>query len=182
MDRNTRHRADSDPGREPGGLPAAYRRGVGAVILNREGRIFAGQRRDAMFDAWQMPQGGIDEGEAPLEAVLREVREETGIDPRKLELLGETREWIRYDVPPELVPNLWGGRYRGQEQRWFAFRFLGSDEDIDIETEHPEFRAWRWMDPDELLANIVPFKRDLYAHVLAEFAPLLEEHGKRKHG
>lgn len=155
------------------GLPLGYRRGVGAVIIDREGRIFAGQRLDAMFDAWQMPQGGIDEGESPLEAVLREVREETGIDPRHLELLAETADWIRYDVPAELVPNLWGGRYRGQEQRWFAFRFLGSDDDIDIATEHPEFRAWRWMEPDELLANIVPFKRELYARVLKEFAPLL---------
>jgi len=149
-----------------------YRPCVGVVLLNPEGRIFAGQRIDGMANAWQMPQGGIDKGEAPREAVLRELVEETGIAPDKVEILRESREWLPYDVPRYLVPRLWKGRYRGQKQRWFALRFHGSDADVDIETEHPEFRVWTWMAHDELLDCIVPFKRDTYIRVFAEFGDL----------
>jgi putative (di)nucleoside polyphosphate hydrolase len=150
-----------------------YRPCVGLVIIDPARRIFAGQRADSPFDAWQMPQGGIDEGETPREAALRELREETGIPPDKVEFLRESRDWLRYDLPAHLVGRLWEGRFRGQQQRWFALRFLGTDADIDLEAHHREFARWAWMDRDTLLARIVPFKRDTYARVFAEFADLL---------
>lgn len=163
--------AASDP---PEGFEALpYRRCVGLLIANRQGEIFVGQRRDFRSDAWQMPQGGIDEGETPLTAALRELREETGITRDKVVLLGEGRDWLPYDLPRDLAPKLWGGRYRGQLQRWFAFRFIGADRDIDIATEHPEFSAWCWSPRDEVVQRIVPFKRAIYRKVLAEFDPLL---------
>ena len=150
-----------------------YRPCVGLVVLDDASRIFAGQRVDTPYDAWQMPQGGIDEGETPRGAALRELREETGIPPAKVEVLRESRDWLHYDLPRSLVPNVWEGRYRGQKQRWFALRFLGTDEDIDLDYHHREFRRWAWMDRDTLLACIVPFKRDTYARVFAEFDDLL---------
>lgn len=150
-----------------------YRPCVGLVLLNRDGLVFAGQRVDNPADAWQMPQGGIDPGETPREAALRELGEETGLDPANVSLLRESEVWIPYDLPRTLVPRLWGGRYRGQTQRWFAMRFLGPDEAIDIETEAPEFRNWAWMRHDELAGRIVPFKRDTYARVFEEFADLI---------
>ena len=150
-----------------------YRPCVGLVLLNRDGLVFAGQRVDNPADAWQMPQGGIDEGESPREAALRELNEETGIDPARVELLRESRVWIPYDLPATLVPRLWGGRYRGQTQRWFAMRFTGPDTAIDIAAGTPEFRRWAWMAHDELIGRIVSFKRDTYARVFEEFADLL---------
>ena len=146
-----------------------YRPCVGLVVLNRASEIFVGQRLDYRGDAWQMPQGGIDPGEAPLEAALRELGEETGIGRDKVTLLAESREWIPYDLPRALIPRLWKGRYRGQTQRWFALRFMGRDEDIDIATEHPEFSAWMWSPRDEVIQRIVPFKRETYRRVLREF-------------
>lgn len=150
-----------------------YRPCVGLVILNPAGRIFAGQRIDSPYDAWQMPQGGIDEGESPIEAALRELREETGIGAASVEVLRESARWLPYDLPLHLVGRLWGGRFRGQKQRWFALRFAGDDREIDIATEEPEFNRWAWMAPDELVHRIVPFKRDTYAAVFEEFADLL---------
>jgi putative (di)nucleoside polyphosphate hydrolase len=150
-----------------------YRRGVGIVLINPAGLVFAGRRIDRFHEAWQMPQGGIDEGEPAEAAVLRELEEETGVGPALVELLAESRDWLRYDLPDELMDEVWGGRYRGQEQKWYAARFLGRDQDIDVETAHQEFRTWRWARPAELLATIVPFKRPLYEAVLAEFAPYL---------
>ena len=147
-----------------------YRPGVGAMLIDRDGRVFVAQRIDSPSDAWQMPQGGIDDGESPRQAVLRELREETGT--AKAEIIAEARDWIRYDFPAELVPKLWGGRFRGQEQKWFALSFLGTDADIDIATEEPEFRAWRWVDPTELPDLIVPFKRRMYEDLIAEFGHL----------
>jgi putative (di)nucleoside polyphosphate hydrolase len=146
-----------------------YRPCVGLMILNRADEIFVGQRLDFRADAWQMPQGGVDPGEVPLEAALRELREETGIPRDKVTLLAESRDWIRYDLPVPLVPRLWKGRFRGQTQRWFAFRFHGSDAEVDIDTEHPEFSEWRWLPRGEVLDRIVPFKRGTYRKVLAEF-------------
>ena len=147
-----------------------YRAGVGIMLFDRDGRVFVAQRIDTPGDAWQMPQGGIDAGESPRQAVLRELREETGT--AKAEIIAEARGWIRYDFPAELVPKLWGGRFRGQEQKWFALRFLGTDADIDIATEAPEFRAWRWAEPAELPDLIVPFKRRMYEDLVAEFGHL----------
>ena len=150
-----------------------YRPCVGVMLLNRDGLIFAGQRLDNPADAWQMPQGGIDPGESPRSAALRELREEVGLDPARVEVLRESAVWLPYDLPRQLVPRLWQGRFRGQTQRWFAMRFLGSDDAIDIRTEEPEFRVWTWMRHDELIGKIVPFKRDTYARVFDEFADLI---------
>ncbi len=147
-----------------------YRRGVGVMLLDRRNLVFVGRRIDTP-GAWQMPQGGIDEGETPRHAALRELAEETGID--KAEFLAETAGWLRYELPPELYDTVWGGGYRGQEQKWFAMRFLGSDSDIDLATHHPEFDAWKWLPAADLPRLIVPFKRPLYEAVLREFAPLL---------
>jgi len=146
-----------------------YRPCVGLMILNRSAEIFVGQRLDFRSDAWQMPQGGVDEGEAPLEAALRELWEETGITRDKVTLLAESRDWIPYDLPASLIPRLWKGRYRGQTQKWFAFRFHGTDADVNIETEHPEFSRWAWSPHSEVLERIVPFKRATYRRVLGEF-------------
>ncbi|MCS6986177.1 MAG: RNA pyrophosphohydrolase [Sphingomonadaceae bacterium] len=150
-----------------------YRPGVGVMLLNPRGQVFVGQRIDSTLEAWQMPQGGIDAGEDPFQAALRELEEETGIRPELTCRLAETRDWLAYDLPPELQGRIWGGLYRGQRQKWFALRFLGRDSDIDIATAHPEFRAWRWIEPCALPELIVPFKRDLYRRLVAEFAPVL---------
>ncbi len=149
-----------------------YRRGVGVMLLNRERKVFVAQRIDTPFAAWQMPQGGIDEGEAPRDAALRELEEEIGT--RKAEIIGECGGWLTYDLPHDLVPKIWSGRYRGQSQKWFMLRFLGQDSDIRIDTAEPEFSAWKWAAPDTLADFIVPFKRQLYREILAEFTPLLE--------
>lgn len=150
-----------------------YRPGAGVMLLNREGKVFVAQRLDSPSDAWQMPQGGLDEGEDPEQGALRELEEETGIPRRKVEIVARCPEPLTYDLPEALVGKLWQGRWRGQEQHWFLARFLGEDGDIDIATEQPEFRAWRWADPAELPAMIVPFKKKLYEDVLEAFRPWL---------
>ncbi len=150
-----------------------YRRCVGVVLANSAGRVFAGQRIDNPGPAWQMPQGGIDAGEKPRQAALRELHEETGVLPEAVRIEARTKGWLSYDLPAELVPRIWKGRYRGQEQRWFLMRFLGDDALVNIETEHPEFSRWAWMSPDELIGQIVPFKRDIYRAVFAEFSDKL---------
>ncbi len=147
-----------------------YRPCVGVMLMNAEGHVFVGQRIDSPAPAWQMPQGGVDPGEAPRDAVLRELWEETGVTADLVTIAGETRDWIPYDLPHDLVPRIWKGRYRGQEQKWFLLRFQGTDSDVDIATDHPEFSEWRWLPPEELVAQIVPFKRDVYEKVLAAFA------------
>ncbi|RFP88543.1 RNA pyrophosphohydrolase [Rhodobacteraceae bacterium 63075] len=149
-----------------------YRPCVGVMLMNREGEIFVGQRRDRDQEAWQMPQGGVDPGEDPQEAALRELWEETGVTRDMVEIVARSKQALPYDLPHELVPNIWKGRYRGQKQTWFLLRFLGEDEDVNIETEHPEFSEWRWLPADELVRSIVPFKRVVYEAVIAEF----EEH------
>ena len=148
-----------------------YRPGVGIMLVNQRGRVFVAQRIDNPGPAWQMPQGGIDAGEEPQQAAWRELREEVGTD--RARYIGESRDWFSYDLPVELVPQIWKGRFRGQRQKWFAFRFLGTDRDINIATEHPEFSSWRWAELEELPGLIVPFKRRLYHDLIAEFAPLI---------
>lgn len=146
-----------------------YRPCVGVMLVNRAGLVFAGQRLDSDSPAWQMPQGGIDEGEKPRAAALRELWEETGVTADLVEFVAKTDGWVTYDLPPELLGKVWGGRYRGQRQKWFLFRFTGSDDQIRIATEHPEFSRWKWVQADEMLADIVPFKRAVYDRVVAGF-------------
>jgi putative (di)nucleoside polyphosphate hydrolase len=149
-----------------------YRRGVGIMLLNDKNRVFVAQRIDFPGDAWQMPQGGIDPGESPLRAALRELKEEIGTD--KAAPIAETKGWLSYEVPAELSRRVWRGRYRGQRQKWFLMRFTGKDADIDLATEHPEFSAWKWVGPAELPRLIVPFKRQLYLDLLEQFAEQLD--------
>ena len=149
-----------------------YRPNVGIMVMNGDGRVFVAQRKDRYSHAWQMPQGGIDKGEDPQAAALRELEEETGITPDLVTVTARTKGWVPYELPHDLIPQLWHGKYRGQEQLWFLMAFHGTDADINIDTEEPEFSAWKWLEPDQIADAIVPFKRDVYAQVLAEF----EEH------
>ena len=148
-----------------------YRRGVGVVLLNPQKQVFVAQRLDSAEPAWQFPQGGIDQDEDPFLAAKRELWEETGVT--SAELVAETPDWLRYDLPHDLVPKVWKGRYRGQEQKWYAFRFLGDDSEIRIDGEHPEFSEWRWMDLRETPSLIVAFKRPLYEEVVKAFGHLV---------
>lgn len=146
-----------------------YRPNVGVMVINGSGDVFVAQRLEHYADAWQMPQGGINPGEDARVAALRELEEETGIPASKVTILAETDGWIPYELPADLIAKLWNGKYRGQEQKWFLMRFLGEDADINIETEEPEFSAWKWISPSALPHVIVPFKRDVYAAVLNAF-------------
>ena len=156
-----------------------YRPCVGIMLLNRVGRVFIGRRSDGpehvdAAHAWQMPQGGVDPGEDPWQAALRELHEETNV--RSVERLGETRDWLTYDIPRELMGQAWKGKYRGQRQKWYALRFTGAESEIDV--AHPagghkaEFTAWRWEPMANLPALIIPFKRKVYEQVIAEFRHL----------
>ena len=150
-----------------------YRRGAGIMLLNRDGKVFVAARIDNPEDAWQMPQGGLDEGEEPWPGILRELEEETGIRPERVELVAECPDRLRYELPPEWQGKVWGGKWKGQVQHWFLARFTGADSDIDLDTDHPEFRDWKWVEPRQIPELIVPFKRPLYERLLADFAPHL---------
>ncbi|NNL35273.1 MAG: RNA pyrophosphohydrolase [Silicimonas sp.] len=145
-----------------------YRPCVGVVLANPEGLVFTGERVDTP-GAWQMPQGGIDKGETPRIAALRELEEETGIPSSQVVVEAETPGWIMYDLPDHLIGKLWKGRYRGQKQKWFLLRFQGDDGAIDLDKHHREFIRWRWSTPDRVVADIVPFKRDVYLKVMSSF-------------
>jgi putative (di)nucleoside polyphosphate hydrolase len=159
-----------------------YRPSVGVVLFNREGKVFLGRRKrrrasgkDGIGHDWQMPQGGIDKGETPRAAALRELYEETNV--ATVLWLAEAPQWLSYDLPPDVAASRWRGRFRGQRQKWFAFRFEGPESEIDIDrpakgAHPPEFDAWRWEQIEELPALVIPFKRQVYEAVVATFAPL----------
>lgn len=144
-----------------------YRSGVGVMLLNAANQVFVAKRIDMKAEAWQMPQGGMDPGESPQQAAIRELKEEIGTD--QVITLRESADWYTYDLPDELIPKIWGGRYRGQKQKWFAMRFQGTDADINIATHDPEFSEWKWIDMRMLPDIIVPFKRSLYRALVEEF-------------
>ncbi|WP_071675457.1 RNA pyrophosphohydrolase [Nioella nitratireducens] len=145
-----------------------YRLNVGVVLINGEGKVFAGQRADMDVPAWQMPQGGVDKGEEPETAARRELLEETGVAPEHVTLVGQTVDWLPYDLPHAVVATRWGGKYRGQKQMWFLMRLDAPDEVVNLAYKDEEFSDWRWMDPGELLDAIVPFKRPIYQQVMRE--------------
>ena len=145
-----------------------YRSNVGIMMVNKTGHIFVGQRLDNNQNAWQMPQGGIDTGEDPETAAYRELLEETGIKKQDVRFVASSSQWLSYDLPEELIPMLWNGKFRGQKQKWFAFEFLGKDSDINIVTEEPEFSDWAWKSKNDLLSSIVPFKVEVYQKVFSE--------------
>lgn len=148
-----------------------YRPCVGIMLINPQGQVFVARRLDTPGNAWQMPQGGIDPGEAPLMAARRELKEETSVENAKM--IGESKQWRNYDLPDDLIGKVWGGKYRGQSQKWFAFRLLGDDDEIDIASgDHVEFSDWKWASVDDLVDLIVPFKRELYMDVVSEFRHL----------
>ncbi len=148
-----------------------YRPGVGIMLLNDNNHVFVGKRIDTTSEAWQMPQGGIDEGEDASVAALREMLEEIGTD--KANTIAESKDWYYYDLPEYLIPKLWGGRFRGQKQKWFMLRFTGTDSDINLQTAHPEFNQWQWAEMHNLPNLIVPFKRDMYQAIVDEFSGYL---------
>jgi putative (di)nucleoside polyphosphate hydrolase len=147
-----------------------YRRGVGVMLLNARGQVWVGRRIDNTDEAWQMPQGGIDKGEEAWATALRELEEETGIEPHLIERIADCPERLKYDLPPDLRHKLWGGKWKGQLQDWYLCRFLGRDSDVNIATKHAEFCDWKWVAAAELPDLIVPFKRDLYRRLLSEFS------------
>ncbi|MBL4894274.1 MAG: RNA pyrophosphohydrolase [Emcibacter sp.] len=146
-----------------------YRPCVGIMLLNKQGQVFVAKRIDTMVEAWQMPQGGIDEGEVPRETAFREMEEEIGT--RNAEIIHEYDGWLTYDLPEHLIGKVWKGKYRGQRMKWFLMRYQGPDSDIDLETHHPEFSEWKWLDMADLVQSIVEFKRPLYTQLVEYFGP-----------
>lgn len=153
-----------------------YRPGVGAMILNKENKVFVGKRIDNKTDSWQMPQGGIDDNETPDDAVIREVAEETGIIASNLTKIAQSRIWFYYDVPDVIIPKIWEGQYRGQKQKWFLFKYYGDGGDINISNGYtPEFSEFRWIDIKDLPLVIVPFKKKLYVEIMEEFDYFIQQ-------
>ena len=150
-----------------------YRNCVGLLVINKNGDVFIGKRIDSNLNAWQMPQGGIEADEDPKTAGIREMEEEIGT--KNAELIGEMSEWLNYDIPENLSHRLWNGKYRGQTQKWLAFKFLGDDSEINIKTKVPEFKEWKWENHKNLPSLAVPFKRDIYKKVIKEFEELFSK-------
>ena len=150
-----------------------YRPAAAIMLLNADNKVLVAQRIDTKLEAWQMPQGGLDPGEDPEAGALRELEEETGIPPRLVQIIAKAPKELLYDLPPDMVGRMWGGKYRGQSQHWYIARFLGTDDDVNLETEHPEFRVWKWADASDLVDLIVPFKKKLYAEVVETFKAYL---------
>jgi putative (di)nucleoside polyphosphate hydrolase len=148
-----------------------YRPCAGMMVINKDGLVFIARRVDQSTESWQMPQGGIDANEDAREAAYRELEEEIGT--RNVRLLAEIPEWLHYDLPEDLIGTALKGKYRGQKQKWFLFQLLGEDAEINIETKHPEFSEWKWIESEQLPDVIVPFKRDIYETVLAKFRKYL---------
>jgi len=159
-----------------------YRPAAGVMLINDAKKVWVGQRLDSTLEAWQMPQGGLDEGEDELEGVLRELEEETGIKRQHVEILARCPTELYYDLPDDLLGKMWKGKWRGQRQTWFLGRFTGTDSDVNIDTAEPEFRAWKWAEPEDLPAMIVPFKKTLYEDVLRAFADQLKPGLSRTRG
>ena len=153
--------------------PKDYRPNVGMMVINRKKEIFVGKRIDHPSNFWQMPQGGIDAQEIPSIAALREMEEEVGIKKNKVDLLTESKDWYYYSIPSDLAKTLWKGKYKGQRQKWFLYKFKGTEKDINIHTEHPEFSDYKWVTKDFLVPNIVPFKKKIYEKLLLEFKDYL---------
>lgn len=170
--------AAKKPGRSKDGEARKYRRGVGVMLVNARAEIFIARRNDVPSAAWQMPQGGIDRAETPRTAAYRELREELGTD--NAEVIAESNEWLYYDLPEEVAKRAWGGRWKGQRQKWFLMRFKGSDAEINVATAHPEFNAWRWASIDELESLAVSFKKRLYLSVLGQFADIVKAMRERQ--
>ena len=153
--------------------PKDYRPNVGMMIINQKKEIFVGKRIDHPSNFWQMPQGGIDAQEIPSIAALREMEEEVGIKKNNVDLLTESKDWYYYSIPSDLAKTLWKGKYKGQRQKWFLYKFKGTDKDVNIHTEHPEFSDYKWVTKDFLVPNIVPFKKKIYEKLLLEFKDYL---------
>jgi putative (di)nucleoside polyphosphate hydrolase len=148
-----------------------YRLGVGIILVNQENLVFVAKRIDTTAEAWQMPQGGIDEGEDPSTAAMRELYEETGV--KNAHVIAESNDWYYYNLPPELVPKIWGGKYKGQKQKWYVIQFTGEESEINLDGEHPEFLAYRWVPIKQLPELAVIFKRNLYENLVTEFTPII---------
>ena len=146
------------------------RTGVGAIVLNNKNKIFVGKRKDNPIDKWQMPQGGVDKNEKFLDAMKRELFEETSI--KNIEVIKEINNWFEYELPKNLLGIIWKGKFRGQKQKWFIVRFVGNENEINLETEHPEFIEWKWIDMNELPNVIVDFKKEVYKKILVELKKL----------
>ena len=148
------------------------RTGVGAIVLNKNNKVFVGKRRDNPGKNWQMPQGGVDKGESCIDAMKRELLEETGI--KNIEILKEIDRWTEYELPDYLLGKIWKGKYRGQKQKWFIVRFIGKDEEINLQTSHPEFIEWKWIEAENLPNVIVKFKKKLYENLLPEIKKIID--------
>ena len=148
-----------------------YRNGVGIVVLNNENKVFVAKRIDNPKNFWQMPQGGVDEGENLLNAAYRELKEETSIF--NVKLIKEIEDWTQYDLPSKLIGIIWKGRYKGQKQKWFIFKFLGNDTEINIKTKNPEFLDWKWIEIGKITEIVVDFKKEVYQKVKKEIKKII---------